>query len=99
MKVWTKVQLKDQDPEISIISKSLSNYIYKNGPITDLIRKYNISANDKKLLDEYTTNRIAGLLMLYIANDENRINNILNKYNNPEDNKSVIPELEGYIEK
>ena len=99
MKVWTKVQLKDQDPEISIISKSLSNYIYKNGPITDLIRKYNISANDKKILDEYTTNRIAGLLMLYIANDQNRINNILNKYNNPEDNKNVVPELEGYIEK
>ena len=99
MKVWTKVQLKDQDPEINIISKSLSNYIYKNGPITDLIRKYNISANDKKILDEYTTNRIAGLLMLYIANDQNRINNILNKYNNPEDNKNVVPELEGYIEK
>lgn len=99
MKVWTKVHLKDQDQEINVISKALTNYIYKNGPIIDIIRKYNISAIDKQLLDEYTTNRIAGLLMLYIANDKDRINNILNRYNNPNDNKSVIPELEGYIEK
>lgn len=36
MKVWTKVQIKDRDPKIDLISKSLTNYIYTYGPINTI---------------------------------------------------------------
>lgn len=100
MKVWTKVKLTDRNKDVEIISKSLTNYLYGYGPIQNITRKYQIKEEDRKLLDQYTANRIAGILMLYLANDINRINDIVNKYNTPDGIvKEIIPELEGYIEK
>ena len=100
MKVWTKVKLTDRNKDVEVISKSLTNYLYGYGPIQNITRKYQIKEEDRKLLDQYTANRIAGILMLYLANDINRINDIVNKYNIPEGIvKEIIPELEGYIEK
>ena len=100
MKVWTKVKLTDRNKDVEVISKSLTNYLYGYGPIQNITRKYQIKEEDRKLLDQYTANRIAGILMLYLANDINRINDIVNKYNIPDDIvKEIIPELEGYIEK
>lgn len=100
MKVWTKVKLTDRNKDVEAISKSLTNYLYGYGPIQNITRKYQIKEEDRKLLDQYTANRIAGILMLYLANDINRINDIVNKYNIPDGIiKEIIPELEGYIEK
>lgn len=100
MKIWTKVRLKDKNKDVELIAKSLTNYLYGYGPIQDITRKYNIQKEDRKILDQYTANRIAGILMLYLAKDVNRINDIVNKYNIPEGIiKDVVPELEGYIEK
>lgn len=100
MKIWTKVKLKDKNKDVELITKSLTNYLYGYGPIQDITRKYNIQKEDRKILDQYTANRIAGILMLYLAKDVNRINDIVNKYNIPEGIiKDVVPELEGYIEK
>ena len=42
MKVWTKVAVKDQNPQVERISKSFLNYLYGYGPIRDICRKYNI---------------------------------------------------------
>lgn len=98
MKIWTKINLKDQDKIINITSNSLTNYIYKESPINEMIKKYNIDPNDIKKLDQYTINRISGLLLLYASNDIPRINDIVNKYNLSEINK-VEPVIEGYIEK
>lgn len=98
MKIWTKVHLKEQDKTVELISKSLTNYIYNYGPMEDLYRKYNISRSDKQIIDQYAANRIAGLLLLYLAKDTRRINDIVNKYNI--DNhlvESILPEIEGYI--
>ena len=68
--------------------------------IQALTRKYHIKEEDRKILDQYTADRIAGILMLYLAKDVNRINDIVNKYNIPNGIvKEIIPELEGYIEK
>ena len=100
MKIWTKVYLKDQDRNVELISKALTNYLYRQGPIDNICKKYNISSEDKKAHDQYTANRIAGILMLYLAKDTKRINDIVNKYNF--DNnlvKSILPEIEGYINK
>ncbi len=100
MKIWAKVHIKDKDKQIDQITRSLTNYLYSNGPILNINRKYNISKEDKKELNEYTANRIAGIMMLFLSKDYKRINDIINKYNI--DNSSItniFPEIEGYIEK
>ncbi len=100
MKVWTKVHIKDKNKDVETIAKSLTNYLYGYGPILDITRKYKISVEDRNMIDKYTANRIAGLLMLYLAKDYNRINNIVNKYNiDASKLEDIIPEIEGYIEK
>lgn len=100
MKVWTKVRLKDYNKKVYYISRSLTNYLYKYGPILDIERKYNISDEDMHKLNQYSANRIAGILMLYLARDFNRINDIVNKYDIPDgDVREIIPEIEGYINK
>ena len=100
MKMWTKVTIKDKNKDVELISKSLTNYLYGYGPILDITRKYNISSEDREKLDQYTVNRIAGLLMLYLSKDYKRINDIANKYNiNAGYIKEIRPEIEGYIEK
>lgn len=100
MKVWSKVRIKDKNKDIEIMSKSLTNYLYGYGPIQELSRKYKISPEDRKQLDQYTADRIGGLLMLYFAKDTRRINDILNKYNfKDEIIESISPLIEGYITK
>ena len=59
-----------------------------------------INEEDRKALDQYTINRVAGLLMLYLSKDYQRINDIANKYNiDAVSIKEVKPEIEGYIER
>ena len=100
MKIWSKVFIKDKNKDVELIAKSLTNYIYGYGPILDISRKYNIDPLDRKKIDQYTANRIAGLLMLYLSKDYRRINDIANKYNiNGANITEIIPEIEGYIEK
>lgn len=100
MKVWTKIKIKDRDPKIDLISKALTNYIYTYGPINSIIDKYNISKEEYMKLNQYTADRICGILMLYLANDIDRINDIANKYNlNNGLIKNITPEIEGYINK
>lgn len=100
MKYWVKVHIKDKNKDVNSLAKSFTNYLYGYGPIQDISRKYGIQAQDRKILDQYTTNRIAGLLMLYLSKDYNRINDIANKYNiNASLVEDVFPEIEGYVEK
>jgi len=100
MKIWTKVRIKDKNKQVDILAKSLTNYLYGYGPILDITRKYQISPGDRKVLDQYTANRIAGLLMLYLSKDSARINDIANKYNIEASLvDEVFPEIEGYIDK
>lgn len=100
MKYWRKVYIKDKNKEVELLSKSFTNYLYGFGPIQDITRKYHITKEDRNMLDQYTANRIAGLLMLYLSKDYQRINDIANKYNiNAATIKDILPEIEGYIEK
>lgn len=100
MKVWTKVQINNQSREVNQITTSILNYTTGYGPVQDIYRKYKISREDQQELEKYTLNRVSGLLMLYLAKDTKRINDIVNKYyrtNLYQDN--IIPEIEGYIDK
>ena len=100
MKMWSRVKIKDKNKDVELISKSFTNYLYGYGPILDICRKYNISSEDRKILDQYTADRIAGLLLLYLSKDIKRINDIANKYNISASTISEIyPEIEGYVEK
>lgn len=100
MKYWRKVHIKDKNKEVELLSKSFTNYLYGFGPIQDITRKYGITREERTILDQYTANRIAGLLMLYLSKDYQRINDIANKYNiNATIIKDILPEIEGYIEK
>lgn len=100
MKVWKCIKFLKKDKNIELISRSYINYIYKYGPINDIIRKYNISPNDIYKLNQYTANRIAGLLILYLAKDKRRLNDIVLKYNTADLLVGEItPEIEGYVEK
>ncbi|MDD5888874.1 MAG: hypothetical protein PUC82_05265 [bacterium] len=100
MKVWTKVHLKDRDAKVEKIGRSLTNYLYDSGPMVNIKERYNISKDDYKEITQYTANRISGILMLYLASDYKRINDIVNKYNiKNESINNIIPEVEGYINK
>ncbi len=99
MQMWTKVRIKDKDKNIEQITKSLTNYLYGYGPIQDISRKYNISEEDRKYLDQYTADRIGGLIMLFFAKDTQRLNDIINKYNITPIIDNISPEIEGYIKK
>lgn len=100
MKVWTKVHIKDKNPQVNLISKAFTNYLYGYGPIRELCHKYNITLEDRMALEQYTANRISGLLLLYLVKDFKRINDIANKYNvNANDGIVISPEIEGYIDK
>ena len=100
MKIWTKIKIKDRNKDIEKISKSLTNYLYKYGPIQEITRKHRLTQEELLKLEEYTANRIAGILMLYLAKDIRRINDIVNKYNFDKDEYlNIIPEIEGYINK
>lgn len=99
MKVWKNVKIKDTNKDILLLSKSFTNYLYGYGPILDICRKYKISKKDRTILDKHMENRIAGLLMLYISKNFDRINDIANKYSLDDNISNIIPEIEAYIDK
>lgn len=99
MKKWVKVTIKDKNNDVLLLSKSLTNYLYGYGPIQDICRKYKIDKKDRQILDKYTSDRIAGLLMLYISKNFDRINDLVNKYNFDNDITNINPEIEAYIDK
>ena len=67
MQVWKNVKIKDTNKDVLVLSKSFTNYLYGYGPIHDICRKYNINKEDRAILDKYTADRIAGLLLLYLS--------------------------------
>lgn len=100
MKRWVKIHISDKNRQVDLISRAFTNYLYSFGPINEIKRKYHISDEDKKAIDQYSANRIAGILMLYLSKDYQRINDIANKYNvDYVKLDDIIPEVEGYIEK
>ena len=100
MKVWSKVHLKEQNRNVELISKSLTNYLYGYGPIDTICKQYNIDSSDRRVLDQFTADRVAGILLLYLAGDTRRINDIVNKYNVDHSFvERILPEIEGYINK
>ena len=100
MKLWSKIRIKDKNKDVELVAKALTNYLYGYGPILDICRKYNIAPEDRYMLEQYSANRISGLLLLFLSKDYHRINDIANKYDlNAASMVEIIPEIEGYVEK
>ncbi len=100
MKVWKKVRFLKKDKTIDLISRSYINYIYRDSPINNIIYKYHIKEEDIRNLNQYTADRIAGLILLYLAQDKKRLQDIVLKYqSNSLLVDEVTPEIEGYIDK
>ena len=84
MKVWKNARFLKKDKNIELITRSYINYIYKYGPINDIIRKYNINPSD----------------VYKLAKDKKRLNDIVLKYDTSDLLVSdITPEIEGYIER
>lgn len=99
MKVWKRVRFLKKDKKIDMIVKSYVNYIYQNSPVNELVNKYHIEPSDMVRLNQYLADRIAGLTLLTLADDKERLNDIIIKYSN---NQllvgDIVPEIEGYVD-
>lgn len=99
MKVWKRVRFLKKDKKIDMIVKSYVNYIYQNSPVNELVNKYHIEPSDMVRLNQYLADRIAGLALLNLADDKERLNDIIIKYSN---NQllvgDIVPEIEGYVD-
>lgn len=47
---------------IDAISKAITHFIFRNGPVEDMHANNQLSENDMKTINKYMVNRIAGLL-------------------------------------
>ncbi|MCM1370726.1 MAG: hypothetical protein NC181_02395 [Clostridium sp.] len=52
------------EENIDWISKALTHYVFRNGPVEDIHAKGQLSQSDMKILNKYMVNKIAGLLKL-----------------------------------
>lgn len=99
MEVWKRVRFLKKDKKIDMIVKSYVNYIYANSPMAEIINKYHIEPNDVLRLNQYLADRIAGLTVLTLADDKERLKNIITKYDN---NQllvgDIVPEIEGFVD-
>lgn len=99
MKVWKRVRFLKKDKKIDMIVKSYVNYIYQNSPVNELVNKYHIEPSDMVRLNQYLADRIAGLALLTLTDDKERLNDIIIKYSN---NQllvgDIVPEIEGYVD-
>ena len=65
--LFSMLNQKSQDwfldgANIDLLSKAITNYIFRNGPVEDLHAKKDITQADMKTLNIFMVNRIAGLL-------------------------------------
>ena len=67
--------------------------------LNELVNKYHIEPSDMVRLNQYLADRIAGLTLLTLADDKERLNDIIIKYSN---NQllvgDIVPEIEGYVD-
>lgn len=67
---------------IDWISKALTHYLFRNGPVEKMHANHQLSENDMKTLNKYMVNRIAGLLKLVHDNEWLKIELMLHRLKN-----------------
>ena len=69
LNTYYKDNLLNKD-NISTISKAITHFAFRNGPVEDMHANNQLSENDMKTLNKYMVNRIAGLLTAIV--DDNK---------------------------
>lgn len=65
---------------IDVISKAITHFAFRNGPIEDMHANNQLSENDMKTLNKYMVNRIAGLLSAIADNNWLQLELLLSYY-------------------
>ncbi len=63
---------------IDWLSKALTHYVFRNGPVEDIHSNGNLSQQDMKILNKYMVNQFANLLSLVLDNEWLKIELLLN---------------------
>ena len=58
-----------QRENIDAVSKAITHFIFRNGPVEDVHANNQLSENDMKTLNKYMVNRIAGILTAIADNN------------------------------
>jgi len=72
-----------QEKNIPLISKAITHYIFRNGPVEDMHADGKFSQSDMKTLNKFMVNRIAGLLKLALDGEWTKLElmvEVLKKY-------------------
>jgi hypothetical protein len=65
---------------IDSISKAITHFIFRNGPVEDIHANNQLSEDDMKTLNKYMVNRIAGLLTTIADNNWVQLELLLSYY-------------------
>jgi predicted transcriptional regulator len=66
---------------IDSISKAITHFAFRNGPVEDMHANNQLSENDMKILNKYMVNRIAGILTAIADNNWLQLELLLSYYN------------------
>lgn len=75
----SKKRLLKQE-NIDAISKAITHFVFRNGPIEDMHTNNQLSQSDMKILNKYMVNRIAGLLTAIADNNWLQLELLLSYY-------------------
>ena len=67
-----------KEENIDYISKALTHYIFRNGPVEDMHANHQFSQEDMKTLNKYMVNKLAGLLKMIYDGEWMKIELLLN---------------------
>ncbi len=77
----SKKRLFDRD-NLENISKALTHYIFRNGPVEDMHGNGKLSQQDMKILNKFMVDRIAGILETIYEGDWLKLELLLDFYSN-----------------
>ena len=67
-----------KEENIDYISKALTHYIFRNGPVEDMHANHQLSQEDMKTLNKYMVNKLAGLIKMIYDGEWMKIELLLN---------------------
>ena len=82
---------------IDMISKAITQFAFRSGPVEDMHAKNKLTQKDMRALNEYMANRIAGLLTAISNGDFDNVVKVLSFYGTlSSDWDKVKPDIEEF---
>ena len=90
-------ELNLNDKSIDLLSKAITQYAFRSGPIEDMHANNQLSQDDMMQLNKYMVNKIAGLLLMISKNEWSKIDMIMGFYANlASDWDSAEPDIKDF---